>query len=246
MADGSAEQEVQGGAEISPLKNPEPEPAPEPEEKTQEPQIALKPDQTVKPVEVNKEKEDDAEPSALKEYLELFVRAGFWALLIYLFLFQVSLVEQDSMNPSFYEGDKLVIDKLTYRFSAIKRFDVIVFETIDTGSYPRKPKDYIKRVIGLPGETVEIHDGNVWIDGKKLDDKFGPTYVNSPEGQIYVVPPHHLFVMGDNRGYSKDSRSETGLMGRESLGFVPEGQIRGVVRLRFWPWNRLQWFWRGS
>lgn len=187
---------------------------------------------------------EEDEQSALKEWIELLVRAGIWALLIYLFIFQVSLVEQDSMNPSFYEGDKLVIDKLTYHFSSVQRFDVIVFETIDTGSNPRKPKDYIKRVIGLPGETVEIRDGSVWINGQKIEDKFGPTYVSAPEGQIYVVPPRHYFVMGDNRGYSKDSRSEKGLFGRESLGFVPAGQIRGVVRMRFWPWSRFSWFWR--
>ena len=199
-------------------------------------------DERGKKIESGGKQED--EQSALKEWIELLVRAGIWAILIYVFIFQVSMVEQDSMNPTIHDGDKLVIDKLTYRLSAIKRYDVIVFETIDTGQESsehklRIPKDYIKRVIGLPGEKIEIRDGGVWVQGQRLKDRFGPT---RSDVQVFVVPPKHYFVMGDNRPYSKDSRCEIGLNGRkESLGFVPAGQIRGMVRLRFWP----NWTWFG-
>ena len=188
---------------------------------------------------------EDQEQSALKEWVGLLVRAGIWALLIYLFIFQVSIVEGDSMNPTFNDGDKLVIDKLTYRFQPVGRFDVIVFEAVDANKEPRHSRDYIKRVIGLPGETVSVHGGAVWVNGAKLDDMFGPTFVNgSPdvrESPPVPVPAGHYFVMGDNRRASKDSRVQA----RQSLGYVDERQIKGLVRLRFWPWREWKWFSRG-
>ncbi|HEY3319978.1 MAG TPA: signal peptidase I [Planctomycetota bacterium] len=195
--------------------------------------------------------EDDEERSALKEWVGLLVRAGIWALLIYVFIFQISVVEGQSMEPSFHPGDRLFIDKLTYRFSDVRRFDVIVFEATDVDKIPRRPKDYIKRIIGLPGETIEVHDGAVWRDGKKLTgDEFGPTYPNEMHDPHQVlrlkVPPRQYFVMGDNRDASKDSRvDDTRIMGRQSLGFVPQEQIRGIVRLRFWQGGHLCWNWFG-
>jgi len=189
------------------------------------------------------EESEDQEQSALKEWVGLLVRAGIWALLIYLFIFQVSIVEGDSMRPAFSEGDKLVIDKLTYRFSPAGRFDVIVFEAVDANrAPPYRARDYIKRVIGLPGDTVSIHDGEVWVNGTRLDDKCGPTFVNgSRDKHELLVPPGHYFVLGDNRGASKDSRVQA----RQSLGYVDERQIKGLVRLRFWPWRKWKWFSRG-
>lgn len=188
----------------------------------------------------------DAEP-ALKEWVGLLVRAGFWALLIYLFIFQVSVVSGLSMQPNFVDNDKLLIDKVTYHFSPIKRFDVIVFEAVDWDKPPWQANDYIKRVIGLPGEKVVIRNGEIWITGpagtgKLEEQQFATRKLTrqnnarelGPAGLTFVVPPGHYFVMGDNR-YSHDSRSE-------GLGFVPEGQIKGLVRLRWWPWPRRVWF----
>jgi signal peptidase I len=184
------------------------------------------------------------EPSGLKEWVELLVRAGFWALLIYLFIFQVSVVDGPSMLPNFNgdqaHSDKLVIDKLTYRFANVGRFDVIVFEAVDMDKSERKSRDYIKRVIGLPGETVTIRNGDLWIDGKKIDEPFEKlNYSTGPETgrdtQTFKVPAKHYFVMGDNRGGSHDSRAS-------GIGFVPLGQIKGLVRMRWWPWSRRQWF----
>ena len=190
---------------------------------------------------------EGAEP-ALKEWVSLLVRAGFWALLIYLFIFQVSVVSGPSMQPNFVDYDKLLIDKVTYRFSPVKRFDVIVFEAVDWDKNPWHAQDYIKRVIGLPGEKVVIRDSRIRItgpEGTRLleEDQFATGQYsrldNSREmgfyGLTFVVPPKHYFVMGDNRGISRDSRAE-------GLGFVPEGQIKGLVRLRWWPWGRLAWF----
>jgi signal peptidase I len=189
---------------------------------------------------------DEDDESLLKEWVGLLVRAACWALLIYLLIFQVSVVDGPSMYPTFHHGDRLVIDKLSYRFVSVGRFDVIVFEAIDRDKSPRMARDYIKRVIGLPGDTVEIHGGYAWVNGKKLDEPFGPTRAQTlpgfSDGQAFVVPPGYYFVMGDNRDGSKDSRVA---VSGDTLGMVPGNEIKGVVRLRLWPWARRKWFSRG-
>jgi signal peptidase I len=194
---------------------------------------------------------EDEEESALKEWVELLVRAAGWALVIYVFIFQISVVDGDSMVPTYHHGDRLVIDKVTYRVSDVKRFDTVVFEAVDVDKVPRRPRDYIKRVIGLPGEKVELKEGAFWIDGVKLDDPYGPavsqTYLRPDEVLVFVVPKGQYFVVGDNRMWSKDSRDYPAghVDGRQSLGFVARRQIRGLVRLRFMPLKDWQWFSRG-
>jgi signal peptidase I len=192
---------------------------------------------------------ENSSSSGWREGVELLVRAGFWALLIYLFGFQVSLVNGNSMLPNFHgddkaasdDVDKLLIDKLTYRFAPVKRFDVVVFEAIDQDKQPKMARDYIKRVIGLPGETVQIRSGLLWINGRRVEENFGkePYTLGGPElgraGMTFKVPAGHYFVMGDNRGGSHDSRAP-------GLGYVPAGQIKGLVRMRWWPWARRSWF----
>jgi signal peptidase I len=178
--------------------------------------------------------------SALREWIGFVCRVGFWALLLYLFVFQVSVVEGPSMQPNFQTNDRLVIDKLTYRLVPVRRFDVIVFQAIDMHAWraQRESKDYIKRVIGLPGENVVLKGGQTFVEGQLIDEPYGPNPMPHFMGaEEFQVPPHYYFVMGDNRGDSKDSRSE-------EMGFVPESQIRGLVRLRFAPLNRWKWFGR--
>jgi signal peptidase I len=200
---------------------------------------------------------DEEEEPLLKEWVGLLVRAGFWALLIYLFVFQVSLVDGSSMEPTFDNGDRLVIDKLTYRFTNPTRYDIIVFETIDRDKQPRMARDYIKRVIGLPGEIVEFRSGAVWIkhsphgEAERLKEPFGLTDADPIDGrpQSFLIPPGYYLVLGDNRGGSKDSRVKPAggypYPRFESLGLVPVGQIKGVVRMRLWPFKRWTWFSRG-
>ena len=218
---------------------------------TEEKKQAAKTDARTKEGDGDGEGDDE---SFFKDLMGLLLRAGCWALLIYLLIFQVSVVEGPSMQPTFEPGDRLVIDKLTYRFSSVQRFDVIVFGATDREKPSRMERDYIKRVMGLPGERVEIRDGFVWVKGpadtqfKRLDEPYDPTEADRlpgfDQGQGFTVPPGHYFVMGDNRRYSKDSRIKGG--SRETLGFVPYGQIKGLVRLRIWPWGRRATFRRGQ
>jgi signal peptidase I len=180
-----------------------------------------------------------------KEWIELLVRAAMWALVIYLFIFQTSIVNGLSMSHSFQNEDKLVIDKLTYVFSPIRRHDVIVFEAIDLSAAlkDRKPQDYLKRVIGLPGERVVIRRNKVEINGQVLKEVYldldQKTEIVTGGKDTFVVPEGHYFVLGDNRKASKDSRFA-------EIGFVPVGQIRGLVRVRWWPWESFGWVERAS
>jgi signal peptidase I len=149
------------------------------------------------------------------------------------------------MEPSFYDHEYLIIDEISYRFNEPSRGDIIVFR------YPRNPQEYfIKRLIGLPGEKVQIKDGEVRIfnsgnpDGFVLEEKYLPlglkTYGLSEDiislSKADVKDPslkNEYFVLGDNRNSSKDSRS---------FGPVAEGFITGKVMLRGWPFDRIQFF----
>ena len=129
-------------------------------------------------------------------------------------------VEGMSMEPNFHDGQFLLINKLAYRLGEAQRGDVIVFR------YPLDPsRDFIKRVIGLPGETVEIRNGQVYIDGQFIDD---PAAVNEASYNLAptVLGPEELFVLGDNRPNSSDSHS---------WGTLPVDLVIGKVVLSYWP-----------
>jgi signal peptidase I len=153
------------------------------------------------------------------------------------FLIQPFYVEGASMEPNFHDHEYLIIDEISYRFNQPKRGDIIVFR------YPRDPQEYyIKRVIGLPGEKVEVKDGQVKIynsdnvDGLILDEEYLPeglkTENSSGQEQVQLENDEY-FVMGDNRNSSKDSRV---------FGPVDKSFITGRVLLRGWPLNRFDVF----
>ena len=128
------------------------------------------------------------------------------SLIIFLLIRQVVQnyrIESHSMEPNFYEGQFILVNKLAYRFGAPSRGDVIVFQN------PGNPKeDYIKRVIALPGDTLEIRDQHIYINGELQNEPYPQNFLQpgtsfGPE----VIQPDHLFVMGDNRPNSRDSRS---------------------------------------
>jgi len=150
------------------------------------------------------------------------------------FLIQPFYVKGASMEPSFYDHEYLIINEITYRFNEPERGDIVVFK------YPKDPSQYfIKRIIGLPGETVEVRDNHIYVtnsDGRKmiLDET---TYLEEGERTIsktkWTLGPDELYVMGDNRDYSLDSRS---------FGPVSRDLVVGKVWFRGWPVWRLTFF----
>jgi signal peptidase I len=138
-------------------------------------------------------------------------------------------IRGSSMNSTLRDRERIIISKISLALGDINRFDIVVF------SKPNEPdKSLIKRVIGLPGETIEIKKGDVYIDNKKLDQPF----LKRKKHFIYradfmkplVIPGNHYFVMGDNRAVSQDSRY---------FGPVPREYIYGETLFRYWPLSRL-------
>ena len=146
------------------------------------------------------------------------------AFLIIKFVTQTSLVVGECMLPLLKDGDRILVNKFVYHFKPIKRGDIVVFK------FPKDPsKEFIKRVIGLPGDRIKIMRGVVFINGKPLKEPY--VFYNKPEyfppgrGE-FVVPANSYFVMGDNRPNSLDSRY---------WGVVPRKLIVGKAFWRFWP-----------
>ncbi len=160
------------------------------------------------------------------ELLKFALVAAVIVIPLRLFVAQPFIVSGASMEPTFLNGQYLIVDELSYRFEAPARGDVIIFR------YPKDPKEFfIKRIIGLPGETVKIESGVVHVqkDGSDVALK-EPYVVNKGNGgdNTYVIPSGQYFVMGDNRPESSDSRT---------WGLLPGGNIVGRGFLRLLPIN---------
>ena len=148
------------------------------------------------------------------------------------FVAEARFIPSGSMIPTLQIDDRLVVEKISYRFNKPERGDIIVFrapqKALDAAQVQGKAA-YIKRVIGLPGETVEVKDGKVFIDGKALQENYiqaPPTYTLAPE----VVPADEYLVLGDNRNSSSDGHV---------WGFLPGDSIIGRAAVRFWPPSRI-------
>jgi signal peptidase I len=167
-----------------------------------------------------------------REYLEVVLISIFAALLLRLFIVSAYRVDSGSMEDTMLEGDYIFVNKLAYQFGSPKIGDIIIFQS------PLNPtKDYIKRVIALPGETVEVIDKIVYVDNrlaeiypgaKNTDPKIMPMQLTFRDNFGPVqVPAGQYFVMGDNRDNSQDSRF---------WGFVPEENIKGKALFVYWSW----------
>ena len=153
------------------------------------------------------------------------------ALTMRLFIAEPRYIPSNSLDPTLYIGDRLVVDKISYHWQSPHRGDIVVF-----APPPQLPRlgyepgqAFIKRIIGEPGQTVQVAQGQVLVDGQPLQEPYilePPAYILDP----VTVPEGQVFVMGDNRNDSNDSHVWGGL---------PQGNIIGRARLRFWPLDRL-------
>jgi signal peptidase I len=167
---------------------------------------------------------------AILDALEPVVLAFAIFMIVYLFLVQPHKVDGRSMYPNFEDQEYILTDKITYSRSLPKRGDVIVFH-----APPPFTDDFLKRIVGMPGETIELRSGFVYINGKKLDEVYLPTDFVTTEKQFlresvpYVVPAGYYMVFGDNRSFSSDSRE---------WGPIAENAIVGKAWLRYWPLSK--------
>jgi signal peptidase I len=166
---------------------------------------------------------DDAENknSEWKEFLLDFVETIVLAVVLFLGINAVSArvrVDGFSMKPTLQDGEYVLVNKLAYRFGEPQRGDIIVFRPVNPG------EELIKRVIGLPGDTVDIQDGRVLVNGQEISEP----YIAAPpkDGGKWDVPQGYLFVMGDNRNNSSDSRA---------IGPIPLENVIGKSVLIYWP-----------
>lgn len=161
------------------------------------------------------------------DFLETIVVSLAIFAVVYIFLFQPHQVDGKSMEPNFHNAEYILTDKISYRISSPKRGDVVVFHSPqDAGT------DFIKRIVGVPGDLVMVKDGYFYLNGTRLDEE----YINDPgkvapgrflrEGATAEVPNGQYLVMGDNRLHSSDSRE---------WGFVPRTNIVGRAFFRYWP-----------
>ncbi|RFU62145.1 signal peptidase I [Peribacillus glennii] len=175
-----------------------------------------------------------------KKFFREWVTAGVIAFVLFLliraFFFSSYVVEGESMQPTLQDGNKLVVSKIGYQIEDIHRFDVIVFHANDK-------EDYVKRVIGLPGDTITYKDDHLYVDGVNYREPYLKHFPPPIPGRNLTgdftlgeltgsrkVPSGKLFVLGDNRLGSMDSRH---------FGYVSIDQVVGKVNMRYWPLDKL-------
>ena len=163
------------------------------------------------------------------DFLQTIVLAAAMFVIIYLFVGQPHIVKGASMEPEFLNSDYILTEKVSYKFNQPERGDIIVFEAPN-----RQNADYIKRVVGLPGETVMVKEGSVYVNGELLNESYEPNNTDPAqfmkEGKEIVVPEDTYIVMGDNRPHSSDSRE---------FGPVSIESIIGRAIIRYWPFGRI-------
>lgn len=170
----------------------------------------------------------EEEKSILRELLGWVLYIAVIVAITYLtitFIGQRTRVSGQSMEATLHDGDNLIVDKISYRFRDPERFEIIVFP------YQHKENTYyIKRIIGLPGETVQVIDGYVYINGEKLDEDYGLEVMESAgiAAEPIELGSDEYFVLGDNRNHSSDSRDP-------SVGILHRKDLIGRAWVRIWP-----------
>lgn len=168
------------------------------------------------------------------DWIKAILIAFLLAYIVRTFFFAPIVVDGPSMLPTLHDRDQMIVNKFNYKFKLPERFDIVVF-------HASEQKDFIKRIIGLPGEHVEMSDNVLYIDGKEVDEPFinKESYqtwtddfrLEDLPGDYAVIPEGYVLVLGDNRSNSTDSRI---------LGLIPIDAIVGKTSLIYWPFDRLQ------
>lgn len=165
------------------------------------------------------------------ELVQVVVFAVSIFLFLYLLILQPHKIDGASMEPNFHHGEYLLTDKISYRFNEPKRGEVIVFK-----APPDYSDEYIKRIIGLPGEKIELKDNHIYINDNALNEYYIPQNTQTQpkkfisEGRVYTIPDNAYVVFGDNRSHSLDSRD---------LGFIERKYITGRAWFVYWPPDQL-------
>ncbi len=162
----------------------------------------------------------------LQEIVQVVLPALVLALVVHLYLAQATVVYGQSMEPNLSAQQRLIVDKISYRLRAPQRDDIVVLNV------PEISDLLVKRIVGLPGEVIEIDNGMVLVNGKPLPEPF-PHGTMPQNMQPITLAPLQYFVMGDNRGNSNDSRS---------FGPITRNDILGRVWLRYWPLEQFTFF----
>lgn len=168
-----------------------------------------------------KEKRKKVWLKEMKEWTRCIVLAVIIAVFIRLFLFEVFLVEGSSMYPTLQNHERLIVNKATYFFNEPKIGDIIVFKF-------SSQRDFIKRVIAVEGDVVEISDGRLFVNNILLDEPYLENYYMMTNFGPVTIPEGHIFVLGDNRGNSMDSRDP-------AVGYVSRERVKGKAVIVFWP-----------
>ncbi len=167
---------------------------------------------------------------SLVEWIVVFAGAIFLAFVIRTFLLQAFWIPTPSMTETLMVNDRILVNKVNYRVSDIERFDVVVFRNPDETD---ENSELVKRVIGLPGETFEMQNGTVLINGVSIGEEpyISPEILNTDSFDMVQIPEDSYFVLGDNRTNSSDSRS--------TLGPIKRELVVGKAFMRFWPVDRI-------
>jgi signal peptidase I len=161
------------------------------------------------------------------EWLVLVAASLAVALFVRAFLIQAFYIPSESMVPTLVTNDRVLVNKLSYKLHDVHRGDIVVFDA-PPGAATAQVKDLIKRVVGLPGETIEGRNGSIFINGKPIDEPYLPPDVRSRDFPPAKVPPKEIWVLGDNRQDSRDSTF---------FGPITEKSIVGRAFIKIWPLN---------
>jgi len=175
------------------------------------------------------EQENDNPDATVKDFFIELLKVVIVALAIIIpvryYFIKPFYVKGASMEPTFFDHEYLVVDEISYRFKDPVRGEVVVFR------YPKDPKQFfIKRIIGLPGETIQITDGEVYINGELIEEPYLDEDTLTKQERLVTLQPDELYVLGDNREFSLDSRI---------FGPLPQEFIVGRTWIRGWPFNKI-------